>query len=147
MSKTTKRVPRHLPLPVATFADLATFGLAVHVWCLRCHTMRSVEIPADRLSRRFTDTRFRCQACGAPGYPSFRSSVSADDGGPITDLYCGKCLPPWEMRNLRLDLPPWSAFTLGSGQVFARPGCRRPVLMHVRAAETHWGAIGGHLHN
>ena len=56
-----KRAPRLVPLPVATFADLAAAGLEVQVWCLRCHTPRKVEIPADRLSRRFAGARFRCQ--------------------------------------------------------------------------------------
>jgi hypothetical protein len=95
--------------------------------------MRQVEIPADRLGRRFAGARFRCQACGAPGYPSFRPSSPAVDDGRITDLYCGRCVPPWEMPGLRLDRPPWSAFTLGAGQVFACLGCRSPLLMHSRA--------------
>ena len=66
-------------------------------------------------------------------------------GDTIADLYCPHCLPPWEMRDVCFDQPPWSDVPLRKGQGFSCPGCRRPVLMHVRAAATHWGAIGGHL--
>ena len=45
----------------------------------------------------------------------------------IGDLYCNHCLPPWEMPDVRLDQPPWSSVTLGKGQSFACPGCRRPA--------------------
>jgi hypothetical protein len=51
--KAASRPERRVPLPVMTFADLAAFGLEIHVWCLRCHTTRQVEIPADRLGGRF----------------------------------------------------------------------------------------------
>jgi hypothetical protein len=64
---------RRVPLPVVTFADLAAFGLEVHVWCPRCHTMRRATIPAEKLRTRFAGAAFRCH-CGAPGYPSFRQA-------------------------------------------------------------------------
>jgi hypothetical protein len=47
-------------------------------------------------------------------------------------LACGRCVPWWEIRDVRLDLPPWSAITLGKGDRFC---CRRGVVM--------WHAQGG----
>src|SRR5262249_43935782 len=40
-----------LPLPFTTLGDLLAHGLEVHVWCPRCHQMRPVQIPPDRLGR------------------------------------------------------------------------------------------------
>jgi hypothetical protein len=45
----------------------------------------------------------------------------------IADLYWGGCVPPWEIRNVRLDGLPWSAV---SGAAFLCPSRRRRVLMH-----------------
>ena len=48
-------------------------------------------------------------------------------------VYCigcehwGHCAPSWEIRDVRLDQPPWSA-----GVSFKCPGCRRPVMMASR---------------
>ena len=111
-------------LPFATFGDLLAHGLEMHVWCPRCHTWGRPIITAEGLLRRFAGSRFRCQACKAPGYPSFRPGPNAlpRQGDTITDLYCPLCLPPWEMLNLRLD----------QGQNWRCPGCRRPLLMHTR---------------
>jgi len=108
---------RHVPLPVTTFADLAAFGFEVHVWCPRCHKWGRPTIPAERLRTRFAGAGFRC-GCGAPGYPSFRPGPHAPKGrgDMIADLYCPHCLPPWEMRDIRLDQPPWSSVTLEKGQ-------------------------------
>ena len=121
--ESTKRTPRRLPLPFITLGDLLAHGLEVHVWCPRCHTWRQPIIPAERLRRRFAGTRFRCE-CGAPGYPSFRTGPHAAkrQGDTITDLYCPRCLPPWEMLDVRLEEgPSWTC-----------PGCRGPLLMHTR---------------
>ena len=142
----TKRATRHVPLPFSTFGELLSFGLEIHVWCPRCHAMRQATIPAEKLRSRFAGKRFRCR-CGAPGYPSIRPGPYAfkRKGDTIADLYCPHCLPPWEMRDICFKRPPWSDVPLRKGQGFSCPGCRRPVLMHVRPAESHWGAIGGHL--
>jgi hypothetical protein len=141
-----KRAARYVPLPFTTFGELLSFGLEIHVWCLRCHTMRRPTLPASKLRTCFAGKRFRCR-CSAPGYPSFRPGPYAfkRKGDTIADLYCPHCLPPWEMRDVCFEQPPWSEVPLRKGQAFSCPGCRRPVLMHVRAAATHWGAIGGHL--
>jgi hypothetical protein len=120
-------------LPIATLGELLAYGFEVHVWCPRCHTMRRATIPAEKLRTRFAGAGFRCW-CGAPGYPSFRPGpyASKGQGDTIIDLYCPHCLPPWEMRDVRLDQPPWSTVTLERGQGFTCPTCRRPILMHTR---------------
>jgi len=128
----SKRVACYVPLPFTTFGDLLTFGLEIQVWCCRCHTMRRAIIPAEQLRACFAGKRFRCR-CGVPGYPSIRPDPRASKGGDtVTDLYCGHCLPPWEMRDVRLDRAPWSDAPLDKGQSYRCPGCRRPVLMHTR---------------
>jgi hypothetical protein len=38
-------------------------------------------------------------------------------------------VPPWEIREVRFDLLPWSAWRLASGEHFLCPGCRRQVSM------------------
>ena len=71
MSKeNAKRAARHVPLPFSTFGELLSFGLEIHIWCPRCHEMRRLTLPAEKLCSRFAGKRFRCR-CGAPGYPSF----------------------------------------------------------------------------
>lgn len=45
------------------------------------------------------------------------------------DLYCGHCVPPWEVRDVRLELPPWSTAPLPRGERYLCPGCERPVDM------------------
>ena len=124
---------RSVVLPIATLGELLAIGFEVHVWCPRCHQFRQPTIPTERLSRRFAGARFRCN-CGAPGYPSFRPGphAAARQGDTIIDLYCPRCLAPWEMLDVRLELPPWSSVTLRKNQSFACPGCRRPLLMHTR---------------
>jgi hypothetical protein len=42
---------------------------------------------------------------------------------------CGRCVPPWEIRYVRFDIPPWSGCTLANGEGFACPGCGQPVTM------------------
>ena len=145
MSKENEKpATRHVPLPFTTFGELLSFGLEIHVRCPRCHEMRRPTLPASKLRTRFAGKRFRCH-CGAPGYPSFRPGPYAykRTGDTIADLYCPYCLPPWEMRDVCFEQPPWSS--VPDNARLLCPGCRRPVLMHVRAAESHWGAIGGHL--
>jgi hypothetical protein len=114
---------RSVILPIATLSELLACGFEVHVWCPRCHRWGQPTISAERLGRRFAGARFRCP-CGAPGYPSYRPGPSAANrrGDTIMDLYCPRCLPPWEMLDVRLD----------QGQCWACPGCHRLLLMHTR---------------
>jgi hypothetical protein len=107
-----------VPLPLTTLGDLLANGLEVHVWCPRCHIWRQPIIPAERIRSRFTGARFRCE-CSAPGYPSFRPGLHAAkrQWDTITDLYCPRCLPPWEMLDVRFE----------QGQSWTCLGCRRPT--------------------
>src|SRR5262245_50349063 len=144
MSKeNAKRAVLHVPLPFTTFGELLSFGLEIHVWChavIRCAGQRYRPRSCPRLAGK----RFRCR-CGDPGDPSIRPGPYAfkRKGDTIADLYCSRCLPPWEMRDVCFEQPPWSSVPANARLLC--PGCRRPVLMHVRLAESHWGAIGGHL--
>ena len=116
--------------------------------------MRRTTIPADKLRSRFAGRRFR-RRCGAPGYPSIRPGPTVPKGGDtIVDLYCPHCLPPWEMRDARLDGPPWTSAPLAGGQQYAGPGCRRRVQSccirgrtrfrgAVRAGHISWSVTGG----
>lgn len=122
---------RNVPLPFATFGELLAFGLDVHAWCTRCKAGRKVEIGVRQLRQPFAGARLRCQ-CGGYGHPSIRppaSHIPADDTIEYVDLYCGRCVPPWEVRYMRFDLPPWSDCRLARDEQFACPGCGQPVTM------------------
>jgi len=124
-------VSRRVPLPFATLGELLAFGLQVHAYCLKCHTTRRVEVGVRRLRKPFAGARFRCQ-CGGYGHLSIRppdAHVPPDDTIEYVDLYCGRCVPPWEIRHVRFDLTPWSACTLARGDCFACPGCGAAVVM------------------
>jgi hypothetical protein len=81
--------------------------------------------PALGCAARDSDT----MACRAPGQLSIRPTDGAESivGQQYADLSCGHCVPPWEICDVRLDQPPWSA-----GVGFKCPGCRRPVMMASR---------------
>ena len=94
---------RAVVLPIATLGELLAHGFEIHVWCARCHKWGHPKIPAEKLRRRFAGARFRCTRCRAPGFPSFRPGPNAvqRQGDTIIDLYCLRCLPPWEMIDAR----------------------------------------------
>jgi len=122
---------RLVPLPFATFGELLAFGLKVRDWCTGCKSWREVEIGVRRLRQPFAGARLRCR-CGGYGHPSIHppdGHAPIDDTIEYADLYCGRCVPPWEIRHVRFDLPPWSACTLASGERFGCPGCGEPVNM------------------
>jgi hypothetical protein len=118
-----------VPLPFRTFGEILAHGLEVEVWCTRCKSWGRADL-AGRHGQRFAGARFRCK-CGGFGCPSISPAapVPFAPGDMITDLYCSGCVPPWEMRDMRLDRPPWSTVS-----AFLCPGCRRRVQMHQRAA-------------
>ncbi len=95
---------------------------------------RRVEIGVRRLRQPFAGARLRCR-CGGYGHPSIQptdGSAPIDDTIEYVDLYCGRCVPPWEIRHVRFDLPPWSACTLARGERFGCPGCGEPVTLMTR---------------
>jgi len=125
---------RLVPLPFATFGELLAFGLEVHAYCPKCHSRRRVEIGLGRLRKPFAGARFRC-TCGSSGHPSITPPGGAaivDELIEYFDFYCGRCVPPWEIRTMRFDLPPWSACPLQRGEGFACPGCGQPITMMSR---------------
>jgi len=122
---------RLVPLPFATFGELLAFGLEVHAWCAGCKAGRRVAIGVRRLRQPFAGARLRCR-CGGYGHPSIRppqAIIPTDDATEYVDLYCGRCVPPWEIRYVRFDLPPWSACMLARDEQFGCPGCGEPVTM------------------
>jgi hypothetical protein len=77
----------------------------------------------------------------APALPSWveRGKRERLNGYSVRRLRCSKVDEPlggskswWEMLDVRLDQQPWSSVTLGKGESFVCPGCRRPILMHTR---------------
>jgi hypothetical protein len=125
---------RLVPLPFATFGELLAFGLEVRAYCLKCHTRRRVDIGLRRLRKPFVGARFRC-TCGSSGHPSITppgGDAVVDDVIEYFDFYCGRCVPPWEIRNVRFDRPPWSTCTLQQGERFACPGCGQPITIMSR---------------
>src|SRR5258707_3940457 len=113
-----RRSARYTPLPLRTFGDIVAHGLEVQV--------------SGRQGQRFAGARFRCR-CGGFGCPSIRPPVPVQfaPGDMIADLYCGGCVPPWEIRDVRLDPPPWSTL---SRDAFLFPRCLGPGLLYQPAS-------------
>ena len=126
------------PLPFTTFGEIAALGLAVHVWCLRCKSTTTIDAADPRWAHRgFAGARFRCtrvdwqgKACGAVGAPSIEppaaGRVPLNSAIRRAFLMCVKCVPPWQIVDVRMDLPPWAGL-LGDGDRFLCPYCRGTV--------------------
>ena len=125
------------PLPFTTFGEIAALGFLAQVYCIGCKHWGQIDAADPRwANRRFAGARLRCTRTRydgsprrAPGQLSIRSAAKTDPvvGQQYADLSCGHCVPPWEIRDVRLDQPRWSA-----GVGFKCPGCRRPVMMASR---------------
>ena len=127
-------------LPVRTFGDVPALGLELWVWCTRCKLNKRLDIGPELAGRPFAGARFRCQRvlwdgsiCGAGGYATIRPPhlLPTDEDIGTADLYCDRCVPPWQALQLDARQPPWK---LEAGQAFRCPGCRQRVLMRVRQA-------------
>ena len=122
------------PLPFTTFGEIAALGFKAQVYCIGCKQWGQIDATDPRWCyRRFAGARLRCTrtrydgaACRSPGQLSIGPADGAEPivGQQYTDPSCSHCVPPWEIRDVRLDQPPWSA-----GERFKCPGCRRPVMM------------------
>jgi hypothetical protein len=125
------------PLPFTTFGDIARLGLAVHVFCSRCHDPRRLALADDwLLALPFAGTRFTCaktrwngETCSGLGTVHVEPVELLRVGGVVTlaFLFCKRCVPPWEIRQAQLDKPPWSATRLGPDDRFRCPACRGRV--------------------
>ena len=128
------------PLPFTTFGEIAALGLKATVYCPACYEHRSIDPTAEHLRNRcFATTRFRCTkirytgaVCGCLGSVAIEPSLLLPVGGKDTlaFLFCGTCLPSWEIKYVPIDKPPWSV-NRGRGDRFRCPGCRRPVAWHI----------------
>jgi hypothetical protein len=128
-------------LPFTTFGEVARLGLEVHVSCSRCHDPRRIALDDNRLlTRPFAGTRFICakagwngETCGGLGCVYIRPAEMLQVGGPITlaFLFCRRCVPYWQIGQVQLDRPPWSATQLGPDDRFRCPACRGRVDWHI----------------
>ena len=128
-------------LPFTTFGEAAALDLEAHVYCAICYTTRQLDPAADRIRDRcFAGTRFRCtgvrwtgEICGGPGSVTIHPAELLPVCGDVTlaFLWCDRCLPPWEIRHIPIDQPPWSTADWRKGDRFRCPGCRRPVSWHI----------------
>jgi hypothetical protein len=124
-------------LPFATFGEAAALGLEADVYCPICFRTCRLDPAKDRLRNRcFARTRFRCtnvrwtgHTCAGPGSVTFRLTELLPVGGAVTVaiLFCEHCLPPWYVRHIPIDSPPWNAADWRRGDRFRCPGCRRAV--------------------
>lgn len=124
-------------LPFSTFGEIAALGLDVHVWCCSCWHRKQID-PADaRWSARiFAGARFRCSgthafggACNGPGALSIKPREPIRAGSAIehATLHCPRCLPYWEINDVRFGVAPWP--DLHRGERFRCPGCRDLLSM------------------
>lgn len=124
-------------LPFTTFGEIAHLGLAARVWCCACKSWGSVDAADARWADRpFAGARLRCskaridgQICRGIGALSIAPPGRINPGSGISHavLHCTRCVPCWEIVDVRYDLPPWPA--LARGERFRCPGCRGPVAM------------------
>ena len=97
--------------------------------------------------RRFAGARLRCQKrrydgvlCGGFGHLSIVPPERINPASAIerVHLACGRCVPSWEILDVRLDLPPRSTITLGKGSLLL-PGL--PRCRHVARARRRQHAV------
>jgi hypothetical protein len=129
------------PLPFTTFGEIAAFGLKATVYCPGCYDQQPIDANADRLRYRcFATARFRCTkirytgaVCGCLGSVEIEPCAPLRVGGNynIAFLACVTCAPPWEIKLVPIDQPPWSAMDRGRGDRFRCPGCRQAVGWHI----------------
>ena len=141
-----RRSARRVSLPLTTFGDIAALGLEARAWCSSCKSWGRVDASDPRWAgRRFAGARLRCQKrrydgvpCGGFGHLSIVPAERINPASAIerVHLACGRCVPSWEILDVRLDLPPWSAITLGKGDRFCCPGCRGVVMWHAQGGSS-----------
>ena len=105
-----------VPFPISTFSDIAKLGLILQVWCLGCKRWGLVDPTSSVVAERlFAGARFRCRCCGSLGAPSIVPVERVRPGTSIryADVFCQRCVPPWELREVRFDRLPWSSIDIG----------------------------------
>ena len=130
-----------LPLPLRTFGEIAALGLKALVYCPSCYEHRPIDPTAEHLREQcFATARFRCTkirytgtVCGCPGSVVIEPYTPLPVGGDynIAFLSCVTCAPPWEIKHVPIDQPPWSTLDRARGDRFRCPGCRQPVAWHI----------------
>jgi hypothetical protein len=129
----------------------ATSGVLdeIIVYCPSCYRERGpIELADERLrGRLFVGTRFVCSAtrsydsavaprpCGSLGHiiirPPARDRIPPGRSIPWCSISCPRCVPCWEISQVRLDRPPRSG---------SRQHCRCPgrVQWHIRGRHGGW---------
>ena len=119
-----------VPFPIVRFGDIARLGFCLQVWCCTCKSFHFLDPAQPALAQRaFVGARFRCRRCGGGvGHPSVVPPVRIVPGSvtAYADLFCPRCVPPWEVREVQFDRPPWLALDL-KAERYACPGCGRAV--------------------
>jgi hypothetical protein len=139
-------------LPFTTFGEIAALDLEVEVRCAGCGHEVKIDPAGEQLRNRpFAGAPFRCTAtikrytahpaytCGQPSHVYIRPRERLQVGGPVTVafLFCRRCAPyGWQIDQVQLDKPPWSATRLGLDDRFRCPTCRGRVDWHIHA--TRW---------
>ena len=113
-----------LPLPFATFDQIAALGHEVEVYCPGCHRQVKVD-PADASLRGkgFAEVRFRCQSliqphtahparrCNTLGHVYIKSApgkaIRPGEAIPYAFVSCGRCSPFWAIEQAPLHDPVW----------------------------------------
>jgi hypothetical protein len=125
-------VSRLVGFPIQTFAEISRLGLVLEVWCLKCKTSRRPDLAGPAADRCFAGARLRCRHCGGSGYPSIDPPeiIAPDAAIKRAHLFCERCVPPWQMRDVRHDRAPWSALDIAAGERWRCPGCGGEVGWH-----------------
>jgi hypothetical protein len=72
-------------------------------------------------------------SCGGLGTVYVRPAEMLQVGRSVTlaFLFCRRCVPSWQIDQVQLDQPPWSATRLGPDDRFRCPACRGRVDWHI----------------
>ena len=140
-------------LPFKTFGEIAALGFKATVYCSRCYEHRPIDLAAKHLCERcFATTRFRCtkirytgSVCGSSGSVEIEPFVLLPVGGEDTlaFLFCGTCLPSWEIKHVPIDRAPWSVVNHKGNDRFKCPGCRKAVAWRIHGPA--WRPLGNSI--
>jgi hypothetical protein len=61
------------------------------------------------------------------GHPAVVPAVAIDRSRPFVSMSCSRCHPRWQIDDLQLDRPPWSATPINPvTERYRYPGCGSP---------------------
>jgi hypothetical protein len=126
---------------LVTFGEIAALGLKASIYCSGLYEHCRIDPIAEHLRDRYfararfrrTKLRYTGAVCGCLGSVAIEPSVLLPVGGEETlaFLYCGTCLPSWEINHVPIDKPPWSRLNRKSNDRFRCPGCGKAVAWRI----------------